>query len=174
MLHSPIDHTGVRAVTPPADSAIAPWYDGATLLDSYAVAFVRDEGTSMRAIAGRALEAPPAWARALMRVRDGVMAPLGIKTSDMLRRSAHGADRVDFFRVLAEGPDEVVLGEDDRHLDFRLSLLFRTVPTGTEIVATTAVRAHNALGRSYIRVIRPFHVAIVGSTLRRLAKPSLC
>lgn len=173
MLHRTTDRPGVRQVAPPPDSAIADWYDAATLLDSFAVGFVRDEGASMRAIAERALGAPPAWSRALMRVRDGIMRPLGVKTSDMLRRSGHAANHVDFFRVLAEYPDEIVLGEDDRHLDFRLSLMFRPASpdTDTEIVATTAVRTHNALGRSYILAIRPFHLLIVGSTLRRLAKP---
>jgi len=170
MLHQPTDRPEMRRVAPPADSAIAPWYDAPTLLDSFAVGFVRPEGTSMRAIAERALGAPPSWVRTLMRVRDGIMGPLGVKTSRMLRHSPHPQGHVDFFRVLAEYPDEVVLGEDDRHLDFRLSLLFRAAPAGTEIVATTVVRSHNALGRSYILVIRPFHLLIVGSTLRRLTR----
>jgi hypothetical protein len=36
---------------------------------------------------------------------------------------ASGAEHIDFFGVLSKSRDEIVLGEDDRHLDFRALLL---------------------------------------------------
>ena len=62
-----------------------------------------------------------------------------------------------------------MLGEDDRHLDFRASLLLRPceAESGTELVATTVVHCHNVLGRAYLMVIRPFHHLVVRSNLRR-------
>ena len=65
---------------------------------------------------------------------------------------------------------EIVLGEDDRHLDFRLSLLRRTSPAGTQLIATTVVRSHNALGRTYLTVIRPFHHLVIRASLARFAR----
>ena len=85
------------------------------------------------------------------------------------RRASAAAARVDFFPVLAEHPDEILLGADDRHLDFRSSLLRRPAGDGVELVMTTSVRVHNALGRTYLTVIMPFHILVVRSALARLA-----
>jgi hypothetical protein len=158
----------VRHVGPPAESAIHGWYAGAFLLDSYAIA-AADDGASMRSIAQRALGSPPGWFTALMAIRDGVMGPLGVRTSADLRGARSDRARIDFFPVLAESADELVLGEDDNHLDFRLSLLRRRGPNGAMLIATTVVHTHNRLGRAYICAIRPFHVLVVHATLARIA-----
>jgi Protein of unknown function (DUF2867) len=67
---------------------------------------------------------------------------------------------------------ELILGEDDRHLDFRLSLLLRARPDGSgdELVATTVVRCHNALGRMYLALIAQFHRLVVITNLSRASK----
>jgi hypothetical protein len=77
---------------------------------------------------------------------------------------------VDFFPVQWESNDEIVLGEDDRHLDFRLSLLRRNSPTGTQLIATTVVHSHNAFGLTYLNVIRPFHHLVIRTNLARFAR----
>ncbi len=149
---------------------IRDWYANASLLDSYGIA-AADNGATMRTIAERALGSPPGWLKALMAIRDGVMGPLGVRTSDDLRRRRPDGARIDFFPVLAESADELVLGEDDSHLDFRLSLLRRRGPGGMTLIATTAVRTHNLLGLLYIRAIHPFHVIVVRTALTRTAQP---
>ncbi len=155
----------VLKVAPPRDSAIVGWYDGADLVDAYAVrrpaAAPRDAG----AIAARLMERPPAFFRMLLKLRDAIMALFGVKTTAALRRDSR--PRIDFFPVIARDPREIVLGEDDRHLDFRLSVL---LGPDDQVIATTAVRCHNALGRMYLAVIMPFHVLIVRTLLRRLAR----
>ena len=87
-----------------------------------------------------------------------------------MRRAAiaDNADRIDFFRILARSDRELILGEDDRHLSFRLSLLLRARPDGSgdELVATT-VRCHSALGRVYLALIGRFHRLVVISNLSR-------
>jgi hypothetical protein len=158
----------VKPTDPPRESTISDWYAHADLLDSYVVAIPAD-GSTMREVAERAMGSPPAWFTALMAVRDGIMGPLGVRTSHDLRRAPSGKARVDFFPVLSESPDELVLGEDDTHLDFRLSLLRRNGPHGAMLIATTAVRTHNRLGRLYKRAIHPFHILVVRATLARAA-----
>src|SRR4051812_5108527 len=74
------------------------------------------------------------------------------------------------FPVQWESDDEIVLGEDDRHLDFRLSLLRRNSPTGTQLIATTVVHSHNAFGFAYLNVIRPFHHLVVRASLAQFAR----
>jgi hypothetical protein len=155
-------------VEPPPASAISGWYAGADLLDSYGVDAAAD-GATMRAIADRALGAPPRWFRALVAVRDCAVAPFGVRTSGELRRARPDRQRVDFFPVLSESADEIVLGEDDRHLNFRLSILRQVGPQGSMLIATTVVRTHNRFGRLYLRAIYPFHILVARASLIRAA-----
>jgi len=161
-----------ESVRPPAASAIADWYGGADLLDSYAVTLPVGAPLDPATLASRMLSDPPAWVRVLMGLRDRAVAPLGVKTSDAVRRAgaADGRARISFFPVLRQSPTEVVIGFDDLHLDFRTSVLLEPAADAgrTRLVATTAVRCHNRLGRIYLSVIRPFHVLIVRSSLDRL------
>jgi Protein of unknown function (DUF2867) len=111
-----------------------------------------------------------------MAVRDLLVSPFGIKSSTTIRAGAEGRSRIDFFPVLEEDEREVVLGEDDRHLDFRASLMVQEFPMVQEdgsapfLVSTTAVRCHNLVGRLYLVAIRPFHVAVVNAALRRVSR----
>ena len=123
----------------------------------------------MRALAMTALGNPPSWVRLLLLTRDGVMGLFGVKSSGEVRRSAHGRDRIDFFPVLSCSANEIILGADDRHLDFRLSLLRQPAMQGLPVlVATTVVHCHNRLGRWYLAAIMPFHRLIMRSSLSRI------
>ena len=146
----------VRRTTPPSESVVASWYKNASLLDSYSIDLSASEQSTMRVLATLTVGNPPAWQKALIAVRDAMVTPFGLKTSGTVRASRDSNERVDFFPVQWEGRDEIVLGADDRHLDFRLSLLRRLSPTGTLLIATTVVHTHNALGFTYLNAIRPF------------------
>ncbi|MEO7642897.1 MAG: DUF2867 domain-containing protein, partial [Ramlibacter sp.] len=69
---------------------------------------------------------------------------------------------------------EIILGEDDSHLDFRVSVLVRPVPGeadgAVQVVVSTVVHCHNLLGRSYLTLITPFHRQVVQAGLRRAAR----
>ena len=163
----------VRRTTPPSESVVASWYKNASLLDSYGLDLSASEQSRMRVLATRALANPPAWQKALIAVRDAMVEPFGIKTSGMVRESRDNNERVDFFPVHWEGRDEIVLGADDRHLDFRLSRLRRRSPTRALLIATTVVHTHNALGFTYLNLIRPFHHLVVRANLARCAQTQM-
>lgn len=163
----------VRRTTPPSESIVASWYANASLLDSYSIDLSAAERSSMRALATMTVGDPPTWQRALIAMRDAMVTPFGLKTSGAVRASRESEERVDFFPVQWEGRDEIVLGADDRHLDFRLSLLRRLSPTGALLVATTVVHSHNALGLIYLNAIRPFHHLVVRANLARCAQAQL-
>ncbi len=162
---------GVREVSPPVESGVATWFDG-DLADAFAVPIdAADAAKGIDNLARSALSDPAPWIRALLRLRDALVAGLPVKTTEDVRRAAIAdrAERIDFFRILARSDRELILGEDDRHLDFRLSLLLRPRPDGPgdELVATTVVRCHNALGRVYLALIARFHRLVVISNLSR-------
>jgi hypothetical protein len=163
----------VREVLPPAESGVASWFD-ADLADAFAVPIdAADVAKGIDSLARSALGDPAPWIRLLLGLRDALVAGFGVKTSQEVRRAAiaDNAERIDFFRIRARSDRELVLGEDDHHLDFRLSLLLRVRPDGSgdELVATTVVRCHNALGRVYLALIARFHRLVVISNLSRAA-----
>jgi hypothetical protein len=161
----------VSETEPPKDSDLADWFKGADLVDAFQVLIPDKAFGDMRAVAAMALGNPPRWFRVLLAIRDRVMSLFGVKTSSELSATVRQQDRIEFFPVRSCLADEIILGENDRHLDFRLSFLRRRLDAGgAEIIATTVVRCHNWLGRWYIKAIKPFHRLVVLSSLNRLRK----
>jgi hypothetical protein len=162
----------VRDAALPMESGVAPLFEGAHLADAYAIAIPPGDQRDIRTLAEAAMSLPTPWARALMRLRDAVMGNLGVKTSGEIRnrmeRSGH--EHVHFFPVLSRSEHEIIVGEDDSHLDFRASLLLRQAGDGAghEFIVTTVVHCHNRLGRIYLASILPFHRLIIRSGLRNV------
>ncbi len=80
-------------------------------------------------------------------------------------------DRVGLFKVFDKTSNEIVLGEDDKHLDFRVSLLFDKNQGGQDensLTISTTVKFHNWLGVLYFLPVRPFHKLIVPAMLRNI------
>ncbi len=61
------------------------------------------------------------------------------------------------FDTVARTADEVLLGTDERHLDFRASV--RREPD--RVVLSTVVTLHNRRGRAYFALVRPVHPIVV-------------
>jgi len=164
----------VRRVALPTESGLSHLFESANLADAYAVAIPHGTTRDINVLARSVLGSAAPWVRVLLALRDAVMTCFGVKTSQQIRKEAEmdGADRVDFFRVCSRADRELVVGENDRHLDFRASVLLRpaTSGLGDEIVATTVVHCHNRLGRIYLALISPFHRLVVRSNLQRAAR----
>ena len=118
-------------------------------------------------LAKELLAHPSARFRALLSLRDGIVAPFGIKTSSSLLKDAV-REKIYFFPVVHRTSTEVV-GEVDVHLDFQASILLgKALPDGRqELILTTVVHCHNRLGRIYLFLIRPFHGVVVRDFMRR-------
>jgi hypothetical protein len=118
----------------------------------------------------------PSWIGALIQVRDAVVAGFGLMTARHLATLSGdaAANRIGIFKVYGSSEAEVVLGEDDRHLDFRASALYQPpAQSGVEsarLVFSTVVHCHNSFGRGYLGVIAPFHRLVVKSYLRHGAR----
>lgn len=154
----------MRRIAPPAESRINDWYTDANLADSFAATLPPDAPTDIDTLATLLFADPPVWFTILLAIRDRVMTLFGVKASHALRTGEHIA----FFPVLSRSANEIVLGADDRHLDFRASLLLRRADN--TLVTTTVVRCHNLLGRLYLAAILPFHILVVTDALRRLRR----
>lgn len=164
----------VRAVPLPEASRATRFYPRTDLADAYAVGLPDGAIDDPEQLARFILAQQPPWIGALLKLRDGLVAGFGLKTVGQLRQAtpASGERRIDFFRIFETHPHEILIGEDDSHLDFRLSVMTQPAPgaQGRQIVLSTVVHCHNTLGRAYIALIAPFHRRIVQASLARAAR----
>ncbi|RTQ47831.1 DUF2867 domain-containing protein [Hymenobacter gummosus] len=166
----------VRPVPLPPASQLPQALSRLDFADAYQVPLPATAPVQPLPLAYALLGQAPGWVRSLLRLRDALVRALGLRTFPV--RPTHPdpaglrpGDEFGPFGVLRVLPTEVLLGQDDRHLDFRVSVL--RLPDAA--VVSTAVRFHNRLGRLYFALIRPFHRLIVPAMLRfgcrRLARP---
>lgn len=160
------------AIPMPSDSILAPLYRGADLLDAYAVQLPAGASDDLEVLARAGFERQAWWIRALTRVRDTIMATVGVKSSRAVGVAAAARGPViGFFPLRSKSAGELVMGEDDRHLDFRLAVQLRAgAAGGRELVLVTVVHCHNWLGRTYLAVITPFHRVIARASLEQAAR----
>ncbi|AUH34625.1 DUF2867 domain-containing protein [Paracoccus tegillarcae] len=149
------DHA--TTTTPPENSAIWSHYREGDFVDCY----VTKADCSPRE-AAEILTRFPWWVSSLMSLRNLLVRPLGLRTSQESR------DSIGFFPVAEENDDEILLGFDDRHLNFRLFVQSRP----GQVLVGTWVHRNNWLGRTYLRLVMPFHRLILRNATRRLAAVS--
>lgn len=119
----------------------------------------------------------PVWMRMLLGLRNLLMAPFGLKTGTArdiappTREEINACSYSGIFAVRSATADEVILGTDDRHLDFRVSIL--KDEAADRVSLSTWVRPHNFFGRAYLAVVYPFHRLIVARCLANAGKLGL-
>ena len=151
---------------------VTPGFDAETLLAGaqFADAYCIEVGTSdldARHAAERMMARQPRWAEVLLSLRNFLVAPLGLKTSGAQPHAPR--DMIGIFPVVSETPDRLVAGFNDRHLDFRVVVDVTAPGEARQVTATTVIKTHNRLGRTYLAVIMPFHRLIVPALLRQVA-----
>ena len=154
----------VHAVDPNVDTgALLP---GAQFADAFRITV---DGTALdaRQAAEKMLGRGPRWIETLMRLRNRMVAPIGLKRP--LPAAPRAADTIGRFPVVSETPHRLVAGFDDKHLDFRVVVDVAAAGQGQSVTATTLVLTHNLLGRGYLAIILPFHRLIARAMLRQVA-----
>jgi hypothetical protein len=154
----------VREVDPNVDAGTL--LAGAQFIDAYRIG-IEDSTLDARHATETMLARGPRWIDALMMLRHLIVAPFGLKTS--APNVSGTADIIGLFPVLSQTPDRLVAGFDDKHLDFRVVVDVENSGEGRNVTATTLVKTHNLLGRTYLAVILPFHRLVVRAMLRQLA-----
>lgn len=139
----------------PAQSALWRMVEPGDFIDGYAA---RSDLTPAEALRiGLSL---PGWAKALMALRNRLVAPLGLKTD--ISDTGNGA----LFPITHQDETEVILGTDDHHLNFRIAVLRHA----GRIHMATWVHRNTLLGRIYLAVVMPFHVLIARNSMHRIAR----
>ena len=171
----PTEYELVTSVPMPTGTAVGHTYELVNLADSYSIRLPSGTSTDPELLARFLFSQQPAWIGGLLKMRDALVAGFGLKTSRYLESLGEHdqTNRLEIFKIYSKNSFEIVLGEDDKHLDFRLSFLCAS-PVATQeersLILTTVVHCHNRLGRIYIFLIAPFHRLVVQASLRRAAR----
>jgi hypothetical protein len=136
----------------------------------FADAFGLDVGGRLldaRQAAERMMGRAPRWIDVLLALRNILVAPFGLKTSGA--GAIAPRDMIGIFPVISQTPDRLIAGFNDKHLDFRVIVDVAASSRGQQVTATTLVKTHNRLGRTYLTIILPFHRLVVRTMLAQVA-----
>ncbi len=140
-------------------------------VDSYAIALAGKDLT-IEQVGKSFFSSGPAWVGWLFALRNKIVALVGLKTSGkeavINDFKCEVGERVGLFKVFDKNEYEVILGEDDKHLDFRVSLFLDR--TSNLLIVSTIVKIHNWLGTLYFLPVKPFHKMIVPTMVKGMAR----
>jgi Protein of unknown function (DUF2867) len=121
--------------------------------------------------AKRAVYGAPSWINRLLELRNVLVKPFGLKPGEDMAPEKATPNNIGLFPVIKEEAGQVLLGMNDKHLDFRLLVDIKNGENGRQIItASTVVKTHNALGRFYLAVVKPFHKVIVPAMMARVSR----
>lgn len=124
----------------------------------------------------------PKWVEKLFTFRNKIVVLFGLKTSGKVDDRQQQLDnfkcepgeQMGLFKIFHKTENEVVLGEDDRHLNFRVSLFMEEQQGqgakdeiwNKHVIISTTVEFNHWFGRVYFLPVRPFHKLIVPTMLK--------
>lgn len=139
--------------------------------DSYRVPLTRP-GLSIVEIFFALFGHAPRWMKSLLIVRNAVARWCGLEAptvAEILKpavRASYGVgDKIGPWPIFFINDNEIVAGRNNKHLDFRLSVLRVTDGDAESVVVSTVCSVHNLSGKIYLFFIAPFHRTGVRSLL---------
>ena len=119
----------------------------------------------------------PKWFMLLMGIREGISRLIGLKTAagiDVRKQvqnfSGEVGESIALFHVLGRSKTEILSGENDSHLDFRLSFFANPTQENTNVILSTTVCFNAWTGKAYFLPVRPIHKFIMPILMKRMRK----
>jgi hypothetical protein len=139
------------------------WVDAAYFRDSYRVV-TRNASTTPIGIFHAVLAHHPWWIKAILIVRNRLVSLCGLSAptpteilSPAVKDSYRVGETIGVWPIFALSETELVAGRDNKHLDFRLSVLKDTTGEAPSAVISTVCVVHNVFGKAYLFFVVPFH-----------------
>ncbi len=150
----------------PANTLIAKGMVSIDYCDSYMT--VRKTDDSIDRLAEKILTLP-SWIKIALRIRYLlIVKPFGLTTGRFDDTTTISEINSEPVPVIEKNQNEIVMGSDDKHLYYRISVLKKDLEQGSEIYLNTVVRFHNIWGRLYFLPVKLGHKLVVKSLLKRL------
>jgi hypothetical protein len=106
----------------------------------------------------------PVWMNLLLIARNKVAGFAGLETpttSEILNIEKRDryivGQKIGPWPIFFLGPNELVAGRDNKHMDFRLSIMKVCYENRPSVVVSTLCMVHNRFGRYYLSSITPLH-----------------
>jgi Protein of unknown function (DUF2867) len=123
----------------------------------------------------------PKWGDKLFNLRNKIVSVFGLKTAgnvvdrhqQLNNFKCEPGEQFGLFKVFHKTENEVIIGEDDKHLNFRVSLFLdnsKTDNSKKDVTISTTVEFNNWFGRLYFLPVRPFHRVLVPAMLKGIIK----
>lgn len=161
-----------RAAALPKQSVLYRYIGDNDFVDCFA-ATIDHPNQSIDDLARGAKLKMPKWAIPLLILRNIMVIPFGLRTTHEGRQNEAGelvpGELIGFFRIYERHDDEVIMGDDDKHLDYRVSI-FRDRGNPETLYAATWVKRNNWLGHLYLFLVLPFHKLIVKNMVKHIAQ----
>lgn len=162
--------------TLPTDSLIAKALERIDYEDNFAT-IVRGSALPLEKLPKLFFKSFPKWFLALMLLREKIGAVIGLKTATGLDVPQQLQDftgkvgeSIALFHVMGRSEEELLTGENDSHLDFRLSFFVKPQGNESEISLSTTVQYNSWVGRLYFLPVKPIHNLVMPVILRRMAQ----
>lgn len=160
--------------TAPPNSKVEKLLDGASFHDSWVVTSTNVSASALELFL-MAVGKTPRWVDACMQIRNSVVQLFGLKDLGglaSLDKSKKAMDyqpgeRVGIFTLIENTWDEVLLGDDDKHLKVVVSIHRQAGidQQSIQVTITTVVHTKNRLGRWYMLPVKPMHRLIAPAML---------
>ncbi len=150
-------------------------------VDSYEGEFIDQENRiDITQIVKTFFTSGPKWIEVLFALRNKIVALFGLKVprgtdrhAQLVQFKCEPGERIGLFKVFSKTEQEVIIGEDDRHLNFRVSIFLQRKSLQADhktVTISTVVVFNNWFGRLYFFPVKPFHKLIVRAILKRVIK----
>jgi uncharacterized protein DUF2867 len=133
--------------------------------DSYRVPLTR-EGLGIVDVFFALFGHTPIWMKLLLIVRNAVARFFGLEAptvGEIMKPTARSAyrvgDKIGPWPIFFIADNEIVAGRNNKHLDFRVSVLKATDGDAASVVLSTICSVHNVFGKIYLFFVVPFHRA---------------
>lgn len=114
----------------------------------------------------------PFWMKLLLIGRNAAARLVGLEAPTVgeimrpaVRKEYRVGEKIGPWPIFFIGEDEIVAGRNNKHLDFRLSVLKTSDGDTMSVVVSTVCAVHNVFGKIYLFFITPFHRAGVRSLI---------
>jgi hypothetical protein len=153
----------VKCDIPPSSVLDRGTIDAAYFKDSYRTPLVHP-GLGVVDVFHAVFAHHPWWMKAVLVARNrmasigGLDAPTASEImKQQVKESYAVGDKIGVWPIYALSDSELIAGRDNKHLDFRLSVLKVAHDEKASVVISTVCNVHNTFGKFYLFFIVPFH-----------------
>lgn len=139
------------------------WAEAAYFRDAYR-APLRHPGTGVTDLFAAVFMHHPPWMKLALIVRNRLASWCGLEAptaAEILHphvaSSCRAGDKIGVWPVFSLNDAELVAGRDNKHLDFRLSVLKGVDGAAASVTISTVCSVHNWFGKVYLFFVIPFH-----------------